>query len=295
MHLFVTGANSFVGTHLRKACEERAITCSGVDVTGPFTETILECDIRDPGLADLIPRGAVVVHLAAISRDSDCDANPEAAMSINIGGTANVALAALDSAATHVVFASSEWVYGRSPASDPLTEDMGPAWTDLNSLYAFSKAAGEEILRTQLVSRIPLSVLRFAIIYGPRAANWSAFEYVVNAAREGSVSVGSAATSRRFIHVDDICAGILAAAETEGRELSVWNLAGPESLTLGRIAELTANIVGIPVEVTESNPLEPSVRDPSPDRMFADIAWRAATDAATGVSDVLDFLDGRRM
>jgi len=289
MHIFITGANSFVGSKLREQCRELNIDYSGVDIAGPFTKEIVEADLRSEALVDLIPKRSVVVHLAAISRDSDCDTDPDNAMSINLGGTANVMNAAIEAHASRAIFASSEWVYGRSPSVGPLTEGMGPAWADLDSLYAFSKAAGEQIVFAA-ASRVPVSVLRLGIVYGPRSSNWSAFEYVVNSTIAGEVAIGSAETSRRFIHVGDVSSGILAAAKESSDQSHIWNLSGPSSLSLGEIAETAATLLGSAVKINESSPGEPSIRNPIPDLMQDETSWRPQWDTIGGVGDVLTFL-----
>lgn len=288
-HIFIIGANSFVGARLQEQCRERGFECSGIDIAGPFSKEIVEADLRSEVLANLIPKGSVVVHLAAISRDSDCSADPNNAMSINLGGTANVMNAATKAHASRVVFASSEWIYGRSPSSGPLIETMGPAWADLDSLYAFSKAAGEQIVWATS-SQLPVLILRFGIIYGPRSSNWSAFEYVVNSAISGEVAVGSAKTSRRFIHVEDVCSGILTAAGELSDQSHIWNLSGPSSLSLGGIAETVETLLGSPVAIKESSPEEPSIRNPLPDLMQDGTSWRPEWDTIRGVGDVLTFL-----
>ena len=288
-HIFITGANSFVGARLQELCRERGLDYSGIDVMGPFCKQIVEADLRSEALANLIPKGSVVVHLAAISRDGDCAADPNNAMSVNLGGTANVSTAAIKAHANRVVFASSEWVYGRSPSTGPLIEAMGPAWADLDSLYAFSKAAGEQIVWANS-SQLPVSILRFGIIYGPRSSNWSAFEYVVNSAISGKVAIGSAKTSRRFIHVGDVCSGILTAAGESSDRSHIWNLSGPSSLSLGEIAKAVETLLGIHVTVTESLPEEPSIRNPLPDLMQNETSWQPTLDTNRGVSDVLTFL-----
>jgi UDP-glucose 4-epimerase len=289
MDLFITGANSFVGLKLQESCRELGIDYRGIDMVGPFSSTIRELDLRSDAIVDHIPRASVVVHLAAVSRDSDCDAEPSRAMSINVGGTVNLANSAIRAGAKRIVFASSEWVYGRSPSEAPLTEAMGPAWPDLKSLYAFSKATGEEVLLA-LAHQLPVSILRFGIIYGPRMSNWSAFEYVVNAAFSGTVAVGSAATSRRFIHVEDVCMGVLEAAGDGSSSSHIWNLSGPALVTLGDVAEAAERVLGRAVTVVESAPMEPSIRNPIADLIQLETKWAPKWDTLAGVTEVSTFV-----
>src|SRR5438046_1481800 len=92
--LFITGSESFIGRELRHLCAAHGIEVIGVDNLAPDDQVSKKGDIRDPAIADLIPEGAIVVHLAAISRDSDCRTNPRLAFDVNVNGTLNVAAAA---------------------------------------------------------------------------------------------------------------------------------------------------------------------------------------------------------
>ena len=111
--LFIVGAESFVGKNLIRHCQSRSIPYRGVDLITSSDRNVYKVDICDPSLADEIPAASVVVHLAAISRDSDCSENPVLANKINIEGTLNVLRCAQIKNARQMIFASSEWVYGQ--------------------------------------------------------------------------------------------------------------------------------------------------------------------------------------
>src|SRR4030081_3638408 len=87
LSLFITGSESFIGRVLRAQCNVRGVEVIGVDSVAPDDDVSKKGDIRDPAVADLIPEGAIVVHLAAVSRDPDCRANPKLAFDINVNGT----------------------------------------------------------------------------------------------------------------------------------------------------------------------------------------------------------------
>ena len=111
--VFIVGAESFVGKNLIRHCQSRSIPYRGVDLIESSDPNVHKVDICDPRLADEIPADSVVVHLAAISRDSDCSENPGLANKINIEGTLNVLRCAQVKNARQMIFASSEWVYGQ--------------------------------------------------------------------------------------------------------------------------------------------------------------------------------------
>ena len=228
--LFITGAESFVGKRLVRHCIDKGISYCGVDISASEDANIFKIDICDEALGEAIPTDAVVVHLAAISRDPDCAKNPALANKINIEGTLNVLKCAKVKNARQLIFASSEWVYGQVSNDSEQTEFDEIQIQRLDSIYAITKALGEQYLRL-LRDDLDVTVLRFGIIYGPRLTNWSAVESLFDSVKNmDEVVVGSLKAGRRFIHVDDICTGILASVGRVGYE--IFNLSGDTTVTL---------------------------------------------------------------
>ena len=291
MDVFVTGGESFVGRVLWRALEAAGHSVTGIDAVPSTTPGCRQLDLRDPGLPAVIPEGAVIVHLAAISTDPLCRANPLEALDVNVTGTLRLAEAAVQRRCRQFIFASTEWVYG-DVANDALqVEDQLIDVTRIPSVYAFSKVAGERILA---FSGLPnVTILRFGIIYGPREKNWSAVESLVAKVRAGeAISVGSLETSRRFIHVRDLCAGIVASIGTEGIE--VLNLTGDDDITLRQVIATADTVLGKRTTVTETNPTARSVRTPSNVKAKARLSWQPRLSFEEGVREVITTLgDGR--
>ena len=112
MKVFITGGESFVGARLWDMLEAEGHEVSGMDAVASRRPACRKIDLRDAALAEAIPEGATVVHLAAVSTDPLCRANPLESLDVNITGTIRVAQAALARRCPQVVFASTEWVYG---------------------------------------------------------------------------------------------------------------------------------------------------------------------------------------
>jgi nucleoside-diphosphate-sugar epimerase len=272
------------------ACGARGIDAVGIDSNAPDTAVSKQADIRDPAMADLIPEGSTVVHLAAVSRDPDCRADPKAAFDVNVNGTLNVATAARKRHAAQLIFASSEWVYGDVRNDEVQVEDQSIDVTAMKSEYALSKIVAEQLLR--LTSNgSAVTVLRFGIVYGPRQANWSAVEALFNSVRtKDEVTVGAKATARRFIHVDDIASGILASRGRSGFE--IFNLSGNRPVTLGEIVDTSATLLGRRVRVVESNPWHPSIRNPDNAKARSVLGWTPKVGIEEGLADLKTFFDG---
>jgi nucleoside-diphosphate-sugar epimerase len=232
----------------RKECETISIdltpSAAGQDAT----------DILSSRLADSIPHSSQIVHLAAISSDKDCERDPLAAIKINIEGTANLLKAAVRVGSRQVIFASSEWVYGDYRGVTPLTEETEITLNRLTSLYARSKFFAETLVTDYFPTNF--QILRFGIVYGARLRGGSALEAVATNCLEGdTVTIGSKKTGRRFIHVDDLVAALLCALERP-MATGIFNLGGPEMITLENIIKGMGALLDKQILVTEKSPDE---------------------------------------
>ncbi len=295
MKVAVTGAESFVGHALVPLLVRHGVDVVAIDAVAPPDGCTCGArhevaDVRSPGLGDAVPDGTdAIVHLAAVSTEPACAEDPATSFDVNVTGTANVIAVARSRAVGQVVFASSEWVYGDVAADGAQLEDMPIDVAGVRNEYAATKLAGEMALNVAVRRGLPSgTVLRFGIIYGPRPSRWSAVESLVQAVRaEDVVTVGCLATARRFIHVDDIAAGIASSLGCPGFE--VFNLAGGELVTLGRVIEAAAAATGRHPDVVERDPGAVSVRNPVSAKAQDRLDWSPAVPIDVGVSDLVDY------
>lgn len=275
MKLFVTGSEGFIGRALKARCQNLGIDFVGVDLSGPR-----RADIRK-GVTDLIPEGATVVHLAAVSRDPECHADPCRAFDLNVNGTIHVAASARRKKCPQFIFASSEWVYGDVRFKNELQyEDQVIDTSKIKSIYALTKIVAEQCLR-MTPAPMDVTILRFGIIYGPRTTNLSAVESIFNAVRDkDAVIVGALKTARRFIHIEDVVSGILASIGHEGYD--IFNLTGNRLVSLDEIVTTSMYVLNRKVDVTESS-APPSVRNADNSKAKKVLAWLPKIDLEAGL------------
>lgn len=287
--IVITGSESFIGSSLTAALDARGEPWVGLDTVARHGRT-QSADIRDEAVAGLIPEGSTLIHLAAISRDADCRRNPREAFDVNVNGTLNLIEAARRRGVRRFLFASSEWVYGEVGNHEVQREDAPLDAMRLVSEYALTKLAGERLLAgaARRGDVGAATVLRFGIVYGPRPTNWSAVEMLHDAvAHKDVVEVkGSLATARRFIHVEDICSGILAAARREGAGYEVFNLSGDRLITLGEVIEASMRLSGRKPRVIEGAPEAVNVRNPDNAKARAALGWAPAFDLSQGLASL---------
>ena len=292
MRIFITGSRSFIGNVLWNQCVAAGHDVCGVDVAAHHDLRPGEVcyDICDPRIGSHIPDEAVVIHLAAVSTTPDCKRDPLRAMEVNVQGTMNLSRAAKCRGCCQFIFASSEWVYGNACTSHLQTEDDRLSLYD-NSLYAITKIISEfQLLEFSGIENV--TILRFGIVYGPREKNWSAVESLLDKIlRAEPVEVGNLQTSRRFIHVTDLCGGIVTALGKDGKH--IVNLAGASDITLADIITTGQHVANQPSYPPKDGGAPLSVRRPDISKARDLLGWIPSISLEQGMRDVAEYLKDR--
>lgn len=291
MKIIVTGSESFVARELISQCLAQGIEVFGFDFAkmSDLPYEFVKGDINDPNIGDIFPANAdVIVHLAALSRDPDCAGKPYECFMTNVMGTLNLMRAAQMKGVKQFVFASSEWVYEKFIGEEEKDEESLIDIAGHTSEYALSKLVSEANLREQYKRGfIPTTIFRFAIIYGPRKSGWSAVESVASVVKNNdAVSVGSLKSGRRFVHVNDIAAGIIKAF---GRtDFQIINLSGDEMVRMENIISESEVIFNKKVTVTEKDAAAVSVRNPSNKKAKELLVWSPKIGLAEGLRTLVE-------
>lgn len=220
-----------------------ALTADGVDVTGTTRSASRFDEVRaagaTPALADL-ERPETLTSLAAAEPQVVFDLVrplPVGGDAYDVRVTRNLAAAFAPVPLEALVYVSSTSVYGRRDGD----------WTDEETDVAPASPAGiarveaEEIYLSLFRERgFPVRICRVPGIYGPGRTLRDRLE--TGAYRR--VDDGSHWVSR--IHVDDLVAGLVAAWR-RGRAGATYLLCDDQPVTGGDYAELTADLLGLPL------------------------------------------------
>jgi UDP-glucose 4-epimerase len=294
MKIIVTGSESFVGRELVAQCLASGIEVMGFDLakTSDLQYDFKKGDITDPKIGDIFPEGAdAIVHLAALSRDQDCAGKAYDCFRVNVLGTLNLMRAAKEKGAGQFIFASSEWVYEKFVGDEEKNEESIIDISGHTSEYALSKLVSEANLREEYKRGfIPVTILRFAIIYGPREKDWSALENVASDVKKNDMVtlMRSARSGRRFVHVADIARGIRMAL---GRnDFQIINLSADKMITMGDVIEESEKLFNKKVKVVESKPDVVNVRNLANRKAKELLGWSPQISLAEGLKTIEPYL-----
>ena len=260
MKVLITGGAGFLGSHLADAFLARGDQVVALD-TGLQIKVrhlmrhprfrLVADSVMNPDILDgLAAHADLVYHLAAVVGVEHYVGDPYKVLNININGTQNVLRAAFKHG-RRVVFSSTSEVYGRNPAV-PWREDadrvLGPTTID-RWCYSTSKATGEHFCLAYRRLGLPVTIVRYFNVYGPRLDRLDVGRVITIfmgqlLRGEPLTVIGDGAQTRCFTYVADaveatVAAGVLAAAEGQ-----VINIGTAEETSMRRLAELMIEIGG---------------------------------------------------
>lgn len=236
MKILVTGNRGFVGTETQKLLEQEGHEVIGYDIMDGK-------DIRDGDqFMNFVTQHKPdrILHLAAIARFADADANPILAYETNVLGTKNVAIAA---GRNHIplVYASTGSVY--MPITD-FTGTIKENWPAKgNSVYGCAKYAGE--LYVQKLAH-PWITLRYAHLYGKEKRMHGLIGGFVDRISRGlAPTLYGGKQSNDFTYIKDIArANLLAVTAPWDKWNQVYNIGTGEELSAEEAGKIICKVTG---------------------------------------------------
>jgi UDP-glucose 4-epimerase len=260
----VTGGAGFIGANLvrRLLASGHQVRVLDLLVTGDrgylagLDVDFVEGDIRDRDVVSGALQGVdQVVHLAASGSVIASIEDPAANFSTNVDGTFAVLDETRKAGIERLVFSSTGGaLMGNTPP--PVNEQSVPKPI---SPYGASKSVGEAYLHAYAVSYGMKTVAtRFANVYGPYSGHkMGAITVFFKALHTGEpiVIFGSGSdSSRDYLYVDDLCAGIEAGLRADVPGGSVYHLATGIGTTVKELADACCRVAGKPDHPIEYRP-----------------------------------------
>lgn len=261
MKVLITGGAGFLGSHLGEALLARGAEVTVLDLASDakvrhlrgnprfrmIHDSVLNRDLLDGlvGWADL------VYHLAAVVGVEHYVGDPYQVLTVNINGTQQV-LAAAFRHGRKVVFSSTSEVYGRN-ASVPFDEEasdrvLGSTRVD-RWCYATSKAAGEHFCFAFARMGLPVVVVRYFNVYGPRLDQMDRGRVITVfmgqlLRGEPLTVIGDGSQTRTFTYVDDAVRATVEAGIRPEAVGQAINIGSQEEVSIHHLAKTMIRLSG---------------------------------------------------
>lgn len=260
MNILITGGAGFLGSHLSESFLARGDHVVALDIAdttkiehllgNPKFEFIRESFMEEGVLDPLVQRADLVYHLGAVVGVEHYVSDPSKVLEVNVNGTQNV----LRQAWRHkkrVVFSSTSEVYGRNPKV-PFHEDdervLGSTRID-RWCYSTSKAVGEHFCFAYRNRGLPVTIVRYFNIYGPRLDAVDAGRVVtifmgqILSGKDVTV-IGDGSQTRCFTYVSDAVHATMQAGLLPEAEGEIFNIGTDFELSILDLAKLMIELSG---------------------------------------------------
>lgn len=254
MKYLVTGSCGFIGSNLVDMLVEQGHEVVGIDNLSSDAHdqfyyndkaTYYKYNITDYVMcSDVFERHRPdgVFHLAAEARIQNCIQDPSLCFETNVLGTGTMLSLCKAHKVPRMAFMSTSAVYGLK-ANDIQTETDSP---DCLNAYSLSKLHGEQICKLySSMYGVDTVCFRGFNIYGKRMPKKGQYALVIGIFQR-LLSEGKALTitgdgeqKRDFIHVDDVCRGLIAGLNAgTPQQGSVYNLGTGVAYSINQVANM---------------------------------------------------------
>ncbi len=253
-------------------------------------------------MAALVAQSDLVFHLAAAVGVGHVVRDPLWTILTNTQGT-ELVLKHAAGRGVRVLFASTSEIYGISDAL-PFREDgprvLGPTWIHRWG-YSTSKALDEHLCFAYAEQGLPMSIVRYFNIYGPRmdpAGYGSVIARFLSQALAGEPLTvhGDGHQTRCFTDVSEAVEATLRAGTAPEALNRVYNVGSRFEITIADLAQQIKRLTGSSSPVTLQPYDQAFGRDfadtmrrvPDTERVWQELGWRAAVPLEDGLQRLID-------
>jgi len=258
--ILITGGAGFLGYHLTDAFLARGDEVTIIDVASdlkvrhnlghPRFRYVRDSVLSREIMESLVSWCDMVYHLAAVVGVEHYVGDPYQVLNINVNGTQSVLNVAFK-LEKKVVFSSTSEVYGRSlevPFSEDSDRLMGSTRID-RWCYATSKVVGEHFCFAFHKLGLPVVILRYFNVYGPRLDQEDVGRvisiFLGQLSRGDPLTViGNGEQTRCFTYVDDAIRATVAAGLCDKAVGRVINVGSDREFSIRELAEMMIRLSG---------------------------------------------------
>jgi len=260
MKILITGGAGFLGSHLAEKCLAGGHEVFAMDIARDFKvrhlfgskkfHYIYDSVINTEMLCTMVSKCDIIYHMAAVVGVEHYVADPYHVLNVNINGTQNVLRAAYKHN-KKVIFASTSEIYGKNN-NIPFREDsdrvLGPTTID-RWCYSTSKAAGEHFCLAYKKMGLPVVILRYFNVYGPRLDAIDRGRiitiFIGQLLKNADLTIiGDGSQTRCFTYVSDAMEATYQAGVRDEAVGEIFNVGNDNETSIKRLAELMIEISG---------------------------------------------------
>jgi UDP-glucuronate 4-epimerase len=262
-HILVTGGAGFIGSHVCEALLKQGKNVICIDDLNSYYDPkfkkenldilkkhnkfkFVKGDIRKAKLLDQIFKKnkiEKIIHLAARAGVRPSVEHPLLYESVDIKGTINLLELAHKYKIKQFIFGSSSSVYGINKKipfaeSDKVDKPISP--------YAACKASGELFCYTyHHLYKIPITILRFFTVYGPRGRpDMAVYRFTESISKGEPINVyGNGKSRRDYTYVSDTVSGIINALNKQV-DFEIFDLGESRTVELTYLISLIEKNLG---------------------------------------------------
>jgi UDP-glucuronate decarboxylase len=261
VQILVTGGAGFIGSHLceRLISAGEEVICLDNFFTGRRNNIahllsnrrfeLIQHDVIEPFRFDV----GQIYNLACPASPVHYQFNPVKTVEANVLGTLN-ALRLAHQISARVLQASTSEIYG-DPTVHPQTEGYRGNVNPIGPRACYDE--GKRVAETLMMDYhrqdgVDIRIARIFNTFGPRmdeADGRVVSNFIVQVLRGEPITLyGTGEQTRSFCYVDDLVEGLIRLMNADGVHEPV-NLGNPNEFTIRELAELTAEMCGVPTNV----------------------------------------------
>jgi len=312
MHILITGAAGFIGSHLSDYALKNGHSVIGIDnyITGSKDNIrhLLQSNsfqIINHDLIHFDPKSLpnavdIVFHLASPASPIQYKKFPVETLEVNSIGT-RIALEIAHIHKAIFVYASTSEVYG-DPLEHPQTESY---WGNVNpngvrSCYDEAKRFGEAMTMTYVRNQqVQARIARIFNTYGPRMDVLDGrvvSNFIVQALQNKPITLyGSGTQTRSFCFVSDLVHGLWLLATKSIENGSVINLGNPNELSIYEIGLIIQKLTHTKSAIIE-HPIDeddPKKRKPDISKARSLLGWSPHVSLTNGLTETIEYFKSK--
>ncbi|MDC8448047.1 MAG: NAD-dependent epimerase/dehydratase family protein [Nitrospira sp.] len=288
----VTGGSGFIGSHVVDALADAGHQVTVIDHrVRPHRADVgfEDVDLMDLSSVLAATKGADhIFHLAAVANVNYAYKYPVYTAALNVMGTTNILEAARINSAQRVHLASTVWVYNGAPDGKPADETVPFYLEGAGHIYTSTKMAAEMLCHNYFqLYKVPFTILRYGIPYGPRMREELLIPIFIKKALNGQPLTisGKGEQYRNFVFVRDMAeAHVDAMKETAANQ--TYNLEGTRKVTVLEVAEGIKKILGddVKLEFVPARPGDFGGKEVTANKARRELDWYPTTPFEEGLS-----------